>query len=55
MLAWIPKQGWFKVAYVLGYRYRTDDLGTIPVADVVLFDGSVLEDVTLQYNLIIGE
>lgn len=51
MHAWIPKQGWFEVVDVVDYYYREDDLGTYRVADVVLFDGSIVWNSTLEYNL----
>lgn len=50
LYAWIPKQGWLPVVDVIDYYNRVDDLGSTPVADVVLFDGSVFR-ATLEYNL----
>lgn len=50
--AWIAKQGWFEVAYVVDYFYKAGD--PRQSANVVLFDGSavcVYTDVQLFYNL----
>lgn len=54
MHAWIARQGWFEVAYVVDYFYKEEPGGWYPYAKVVLFDGAVFDaatDVNLFYNL----
>lgn len=51
---WIPKQGWFEVSDVIRYYWDRDEIGYWPVADVVLFDGSVVTGATLAMNLLIN-
>lgn len=50
--AWIAKQGWFEVVYVVEYFDKPDQWGSFPYAKVVLFDGSTC-DVSLEYQLLI--
>lgn len=50
MHAWIAKQGWFEVAYVVDYFHKPGD--PFQSAKVVLFDGSavcVYTDIELFY------
>ena len=48
--AWVAKQGWIEVAYVVDYFDKPDHWGSFPFAKVVLFDGSVF-DASLEYQL----